>query len=111
MVITSDLDLSYSPIASKRLSISDEMSGDPQNDFMDDKLLLMLGLFSWLLMTVGLFFLGLRGISNFCSFTDDGDLTILGIFTSLKATGLLFDALEVFLDDYQVVSSLFLLNF
>jgi hypothetical protein len=57
--IINDLDLSYSPIASKRFSIPDEMSGDPQNDLLDDKLLLMLGLSSWLLITVGLFVLGL----------------------------------------------------
>jgi hypothetical protein len=57
--IINDLDFSYSPIASKRFSIPDEMSGDAQNDFLDDELLLMLGLFSWLLMTVGLIFLGL----------------------------------------------------
>jgi hypothetical protein len=44
--IINDLDFLYSPIASKRLSIPDKMSGDPQNDFLDDKLLLILGLSS-----------------------------------------------------------------
>jgi hypothetical protein len=57
--IISDLDFSYSPIASMRFSIPDEMSGDPQNDFLDDELLLILGLSSWILMNGGFFFLGL----------------------------------------------------
>ena len=33
-----DLDLLYKPIASKRSSIPDDMSGDPQNDALDDNL-------------------------------------------------------------------------
>ena len=36
-----DLDELYKPIASKRSSIPDDMSGDPQNDALDDVLLLL----------------------------------------------------------------------
>jgi hypothetical protein len=36
-----DLDSFYNPIASKRSSIPDDISGDPQNDALDDDLLLL----------------------------------------------------------------------
>ena len=42
--IVNDLDLLYRPIVSKRFSIPDDMSGDPQNDTLDDDLLLLLWL-------------------------------------------------------------------
>jgi hypothetical protein len=36
------LDLLYRPITSKSISITDDMSGEPQNDTLDDKILLLL---------------------------------------------------------------------
>jgi hypothetical protein len=35
-----DLDVLYRPITSKSFSTSDDMSGEPQNDALDDNLLL-----------------------------------------------------------------------
>jgi hypothetical protein len=37
-----DLDLSYRPMTSKRFSIPEDMSGEPQNDALGDGLLLSL---------------------------------------------------------------------
>ena len=59
------------------------MSGDPQKDALDENLLLLLCLSSWLMMTVGLSLLGLQSMSKFCFSVDDTDLITLGILASL----------------------------
>jgi hypothetical protein len=54
-----DLELSFKSIAVSIVSIPGDKSGDLQNDTLDDGLLLLLSLFSWLLMTIGLLLIGL----------------------------------------------------
>jgi hypothetical protein len=82
--IISDLELSFKPIAVIIALISGDRSGDVQNDALDDDILLLLSLSSWLFMTVGLLLLGLKRISNSGFSVEDIDLMISGILESVK---------------------------
>jgi hypothetical protein len=76
MEICNDLELSHRFIALKNASIPRDMFGEPQNDILDDDLLLLL-LFSpssWILITLGLPLLGLLSVSSFAFSVDDSEL-------------------------------------
>ena len=94
----------FNLISLSKFSTPTDKSGEPQNDILDDALLLLSSLSSFVL---GLPLLGVRRVANL-DFSDDDDLIILGALDSLELTDPLDVCLRVLslflnLDDFLVV--------
>ena len=81
--MTKSFESPFNLISLSKFSTPTDKSGEPQNDILDDELLLLSSLSSFVL---GLPLLGVRRVANLDFSDDDDDLIILGALDSLELT-------------------------